>query len=321
MALNPSMEVLDENLSSIARISLFHLFQIGLKYGIFQALSTATSYEAFIEDSSLSNKVLLRRLVETYIKLGLIRRNGRTIRAATFNYHIRVNPRDIWRLAYDWIPVHEEMYRMVDYAFISPEHPKILMDFDKDSDFWDMRLSLEMNRMYRAIIASVAGLKDGMRVLDLGCGSVSPLEIGRMVGPNGRYVGIDFSSGLLSIARARIREIGMDWVELKEIDVRRVLPKKRYDVVIMSFLLEYIENPGKLVAKALKTLGDGGRLVILEPFGEINPLMPAWEFFEGLTKEFVGFPSRINLMTGLDEAGVDVKVESPGRSMLVLRPL
>jgi len=317
--MKPPLEVLDENFSSMARISLFHLFQIGLKYGVFQSLSTPTPYDEFIESAPFSNRALLRRLIETYIKLGIVRREGNTIKASTFSYQFKLTPKNAERLTVDWIPVHEEMYRMVDYAFISSEHPKILMDFDKDSDFWDMRLSLEINRLYREVISSVAGLEDGMRVLDLGCGSVSPVELGRAVGPNGKYVGVDFSPGLLSIARTKVKELGMDWVELREMDVRRILPKKRYDVVIMSFLLEYLESPGQLVAKAIRMLDEGGKLVILEPFTEVSPYMPAWGFFESLTKEFVEFPSRENLLNRLDGLGVDARVEPLGNSVLVLQ--
>ncbi|WP_297439391.1 methyltransferase domain-containing protein [Thermococcus sp.] len=317
--MKPPVELLDENLSSMARISLFHLFQIGLKYGVFQSLSTPTPYEDFIKSAPLPNRALLRRLIETYIRLGLVRREGDILKASTFSYQLKLTPKNAEGLTVDWIPVHEEIYRMVDYAFISSEHPKILMDFDNDSDFWDMRLSLEINRLYREVISSVAGLEDGMRVLDLGCGSVSPVELGGVAGPNGRYVGVDFSPGLLSIARTRVKELGMDWVELREMDVRRILPKKRYDVVVMSFILEYIESPEQLVAKALGMLDEGGKLVILEPFQEVSPYMPAWGFFESLTKEFVEFPSRGDLLAHLEGLGVDAKVKPLGNSVLVLQ--
>ena len=317
--MKPSVDVLDDNFSNIARISLFHLFQIGFKYGVFRSLSTPISYDDFLSSAPLSNRTLLGRLIETYLKLGIVREEGRYVKASAFTYHFKLTPRNAERLAVDWVPVHEEIYHMVDYAFISPEHPKILMDFDKDSDFWDMRLSLEINRMYREVITSIAALKDGMRVLDLGCGSVSPVELGRAVGPNGKYVGVDFSPGLLSIAKAKVKEVGMDWVELREMDVRRILPKKRYDAVIMSFLLEYIESPERLVAKAIEMLDEGGKLVILEPFQEVSPYIPAWEFFEGLTKEFVGFPSREQLINSLEHEGIDARVEALGNSVLILQ--
>lgn len=46
------------------------------------------------------------------------------------------------------------------------------MDFDKDVDFWDMRMSILFFNFYCRVIVEVVEIKFGMLVLDIGCGLV-----------------------------------------------------------------------------------------------------------------------------------------------------
>ncbi len=309
---------LDKNISAMVRISMLHLLQLGLKYGIFARLASPQSRGDILTSVPIGNKALLRNLINTYIEMGIIKESGGKLILDEFSYTLNISPENIPYITPGWVPIFEEIYRMVDYASITPEHPKVLMDFDKDADFWDMRLSLESNSLYREIIAKAGGLKDEMRVLDLGCGSVSPVEIGQHVGPNGEYVGIDFSPGILSIAESRIRSSGMDWVSLRELDIRKIIPKRRYDAVIMSFILEYVDSINRVVKIAMDALEDGGKLIIVEPFRENYPNICAWEFFERLTKDFVRFPSRGAVLNALEASGGNFRIKELGSSVLLI---
>ena len=64
-----------------------------------------------------------------------------------------------------------------------------------------MCLNSQLTKIYRTIIKELGEITKGKRVLDLGCGSVSPEEIGKVVGYEGLYMGVDFSHNLLDIAR------------------------------------------------------------------------------------------------------------------------
>src|SRR5688572_5393529 len=61
-----------------------------------------------------------------------------------------------------------------------------------------------------------AGIRDGMTVLDVGCGvgDVS-LAAARMVGPKGRVIGIDRAEEALQTARARAEAAGISWVSFE----------------------------------------------------------------------------------------------------------
>jgi len=319
--MNPLAEILDRNLEAIVDLSLGHLLRLGLKYGIFRRLASGMPREELLAVIPVSNKAYLGRLIDTYVSLGLVEESDGLLRMSGFSYEFNLSAEDAGKLLSDWVQIVEELYKMADYAFISAEHPKILMDFDKGADFWDMRLLMELNRTYRQLAASLLGLEDGMRILDLGCGSVSPVELGEAVGPNGKYVGVDFSPGLLSIAKARVRNARMDWVVLREMDIRKLVVKNTYDAVVMSFVLEYLENPGAAVKRAIGTLEPGGKLVIIEPFRDNYPRIAALEFFESLTREFTHFPSSEDIIAAVEESPYDVKVEPVGKSALLVTRL
>ncbi len=312
---------LDKNISAMVQISMLHIFQIGLKYGIFTRLTEDKSYNDILNLISFGNKPLLKELLDTYVKLGVLKREGERLLMDEFSYTVRLSPESAPYIIPGWVSIFEEIYRMIDYASITPEHPKILMDFDKDADFWDMRLSLEFNSIYRKIIAKAGNLKDEMRVLDLGCGSVSPIEIGQFLGPNGKYVGVDFSPGILSIAESRVKGAGFDWVTLRELDIRKAVPRNRYDAVIMSFVLEYIDSIGRVIKTAMNALESGGRLIIVEPFKENYPNICAWEFFEKLTREFNSFPSKSAILSALENSPHEFKLKELGKSILIITKL
>ena len=89
----------------------------------------------------------------------------------------------------------------------------------------------------------------------------------------------------------------------------------------MSFVLEYLENPGAAVNRAIGALSPGGRLAIVEPFRDNYPLIAAMEFFESLTREFVRFPSSTGVIHAVEESPYDVKVDILGKSVLLVTRL
>ncbi|MDI3475364.1 MAG: hypothetical protein PWQ79_1912 [Thermococcaceae archaeon] len=313
------VELLDANLEAMTTFAFMDLIRLGLELGIFQKIDPeGTSLEALAQMTSVSNKERVKDLLRTYVSLGVLEEEDGLIRPSNFECSFKAQKRDLKKLFPDWISILDELHKMSEYSFISKEHPKILMDFDKGSDFWDMRLMSEPYPTSRRVVSELLKLEDGMRVVDFGCGSVSPVELGALVGPNGKYVGVDFSPGLLTIAETRAREEGLDWVTLREIDIRKAMPKNGYDGVIMSFLLEYFKNPQEIIEKGLETLNPGGKMIIVEPFRENFPLITSMEFFEKLTPEFHRFPSVSSILRFLEDSPHDLKVEQVGRSVLLI---
>lgn len=311
----------DFNLETLIDFSFFNVIKIGLELGVFKNIDKAKTLEELLNSIDVQNKPYLKSLLSTYYNLGIIDVNERGVGSKNFLRTFLLEYDRLKDIIPEWIPIQDKIVEMANYAFLSFENSKVMMDFDKDADFWDIRLSNPLNALYREIIAKIGNLRDGIRVLDLGCGSVSPVELGGYVGPNGEYVGVDFSPGLLSIARQKVRDLGMDWVSLKEMDIRRAIPKRKYDVVVMSFVLEYIPEIHQTVVKALNFVDEGGKLIIVEPFRENFENIAAWEFFEKLTKEFHRFPRKADILDALEYYGKEARIKEYGKSFLVLEPL
>ena len=214
--MNP-IERFDFNLATLIDFSFFNIVKIGIEIGIFREASKPKSIEELLNSINVNNKAYLKSLLSAYYELGILDGTGEKMSTKRFLRTITLEYDNLKEIIPGWIPIQDEIAKMANHAFISFENSKVMMDFDKDADFWDMRLSNPLAHLYREIIADLGGLRDGLRVLDLGCGSVSPVELGSYVGPNGEYVGVDFSPGLLSIAQERVKEHGMDWVTLKAV--------------------------------------------------------------------------------------------------------
>jgi len=315
------IERFDFNLATLIDFSFFNIVKIGIEIGIFREASKPKSIEELLNSINVSNKAYLKSLLSAYYELGILDGTGEKMSTKRFLRTITLEYDNLKEIIPGWIPIQDEIAKMANHAFISFENSKVMMDFDKDADFWDMRLSNPLAHLYREIIADLGGLRDGLRVLDLGCGSVSPVELGSYVGPNGEYVGVDFSPGLLSIAQERVKEHGMDWVTLKELDIMTLIPRRKYDVVIMSFVLEYLPNIYSGIMKALDFVDEGGKLIIVEPFRENFENIAAWEFFEKLAKEFRRFPKKADVINALPYYSKEVRVKEYGKSFLVLEPL
>ena len=104
-----------------------------------------------------------------------------------------------------------------------------------------------------------AGLREGMRVLDVGCGigDVSMLAA-QIVGASGSVVGVDRSEASLETARRRARESGAENVEYRLADLNAYEHEARYDALIGRFVLLYLPDPAAVVRRLCKSLELGG---------------------------------------------------------------
>ena len=79
-------------------------------------------------------------------------------------------------------------------------------------------------------------------------------------------VGVDQSSGMLEVARRRVRDTGLgDRVELRLGDVRRLdMADRSVDTVLATYALCSMPDPLVVVREAMRVLRPGGRLVLVE---------------------------------------------------------
>lgn len=111
---------------------------------------------------------------------------------------------------------------------------------------------------------SIAPLRPGERVVDVGCGAgIDSLIAARMVGPEGRVVGVDMTPAMLDKARRSAAAAGIANVEF-HLGVAESLPiaEETANVVISNGVLNL--TPDKLAAlrEMARVLVPGGRLQI-----------------------------------------------------------
>lgn len=109
-----------------------------------------------------------------------------------------------------------------------------------------------------------AGLTEGMRVADFGCG---PGEMTRMlaslVGPAGSVTGIDLHAAQIEQAKQRCAMDGLTNATFVTADACKTgLPGKQFDVVYCRFLLLHLLDPAACLQEMWRVLKPGGILVV-----------------------------------------------------------
>jgi len=110
-----------------------------------------------------------------------------------------------------------------------------------------------------------AGLKTGMRVLDVGCG-VGDVSIiaAETVGSSGIVVGIDNAASALPIASARAKRAGYDWLRFVEADLFDYVPEEKFDAVIGRFILMHLADPAAALTRLRRWLTEGAVVSFIE---------------------------------------------------------
>jgi ubiquinone/menaquinone biosynthesis C-methylase UbiE len=109
----------------------------------------------------------------------------------------------------------------------------------------------------------LAGLRPGMRCVDVGCGSGDvTLDMAVLVGPAGWVAGIDIDQAKLEFAREEARGRGLANVAFETADVNQWTGPGQYDFVYCRFLLQHLARPAGLLSRMWDAARPGGVLVV-----------------------------------------------------------
>jgi ArsR family transcriptional regulator len=141
--------------------------------------------------------------------------------------------------------------------------------FEANAGQWDAIRSLHIAESeVEAAMAQILGVEndDGSpigQLIDIGTGTGRMLELfaDRAV----QALGIDRSSEMLRLARAKLSERGLANAELRQADLYALpLGDGAADVAILHHVLHFAQQPGAAIAEAARVLSDGGRLLIAD---------------------------------------------------------
>ena len=136
---------------------------------------------------------------------------------------------------------------------------------------------------------SRSGLREGMRVLELGCGTGSMTTwIANAVGKKGRVIALDASEKQIKIARNAIEESGVANVEFICSTVAALeLPRDSIDLVYSRLLLMHLKNPELVLKSIKKHLKIGGIICCEEPHASSLITTPPNKQIESLNAIFI----------------------------------
>jgi SAM-dependent methyltransferase len=108
-----------------------------------------------------------------------------------------------------------------------------------------------------------AGLRPGMRCLDLGCGGGAvTFELASLAGSAGAVTGMDMDDAPLALARETARECGIANVEFRAANVNDWDEPSGYDFVYCRFLLQHLSRPAGLLRRMWSAVRPGGPIAV-----------------------------------------------------------
>lgn len=111
----------------------------------------------------------------------------------------------------------------------------------------------------------LAGLRPGMRVLDVGCGPGDVSFIAaRLVGPVGRVVGVDAAPEMIELASARAAEQGLSAVHFTQAAIDAIALDEPVDAVVGRLILMHMPDPAATLRHLRSLVRPGGVIAFSE---------------------------------------------------------
>jgi len=115
-------------------------------------------------------------------------------------------------------------------------------------------------------LLATAGLRAGMRVLDLGCGGGAvTLKMAALVGAEGEVVGIDLDPSILRLAKEEAEDSNLP-VSFRHLGAEELDEAAAYDFAYSRYLMSHLRHPERALEAMVSALRPGGLLAVEDIF-------------------------------------------------------
>lgn len=123
-----------------------------------------------------------------------------------------------------------------------------------------------------------AKMKEGDTVVDLGSGAGNDAFIARkIVGAEGKVIGIDFTPEMIEKARENAEKLGFNNIEFRQGDIEDMpLTSNKADVIVSNCVLNLVPNKHKVFSEIYRVLKPAGHFSISDIVLE-GPLPERWK--------------------------------------------
>lgn len=133
---------------------------------------------------------------------------------------------------------------------------------------------------YRVMAVDALELHPGDTVVEIGCGTGLNFPLlRRMVGAEGRVIGVDLTDAMLVQARRRVSHAGWSNVELVQTDAMRYEFPAGVNGIISTFAITLVPEFDDVIRRGSEALAPGGRCVVADfkypDRWYVRPLVPA----------------------------------------------
>lgn len=139
---------------------------------------------------------------------------------------------------------------------------------------WLIRENRENEERCSLMLASL-GVKQGMTICDMGCGNgFYSVQLARLVGPEGKVLGVDIQPEMLEMLKERAAEAKVDNIEpILGTLVDPKLPAGQVDLILCVDVYHEFSHPEHMLAAMRQSLAPEG-LVVLVEFRAEDPEVP-----------------------------------------------
>jgi SAM-dependent methyltransferase len=138
-----------------------------------------------------------------------------------------------------------------------------------------------------------AGLRPGMRVLDVGCGPGDVSFVAaRLVEPTGTVLGVDSAAEIIEVARTRAAQQGLSVVSFQQATIADIVLDEPVDAVIGRLILMHLPDPVAALRQFAALVRPGGLIAFGEfdmtAAGSVPDLPVSRALVDGIAEAFRG---------------------------------